>query len=77
DIRKRFVINQNKYLILMLKERFFKLRGVVQHYAWGGTTFIPALVGISNEEQKPCAEYWMGAHASAPSMLQLNGETIG
>jgi mannose-6-phosphate isomerase len=61
----------------MLKERFFKLKGVVQHYAWGGTTFIPALVGVSNEEQKPCAEYWMGAHVSAPSTLQLNGETIG
>ncbi len=61
----------------MLKERFFKLKGVVQHYAWGGTTFIPALVGISNEAQKPCAEYWMGAHASAPSTLLFNGEIIG
>ncbi|MBX9733795.1 MAG: mannose-6-phosphate isomerase, class I, partial [Chitinophagaceae bacterium] len=50
---------------------------MVQHYAWGGTTFIPALVGVSNEDQKPCAEYWMGAHVSAPSTLQLNGETIG
>jgi len=61
----------------MLKERFFKLKGVVQHYAWGGTNFIPALVGVANEANKPCAEYWMGAHASAPATLQLNGETIG
>lgn len=61
----------------MLKERIFKLKGVVQHYAWGGKQFIPDLVGITNDQAKPCAEYWMGAHASAPSMLQVNGNTVG
>jgi len=51
------------------KERIFKLKGVVQHYAWGGNTFIPELLGIAPDFSKPSAEYWMGAHASAPSEI--------
>lgn len=58
-----------------LQDRIFKLKGQVQHYAWGGYDFIPAFLGIENKEQKPCAEYWMGAHPSASSILMTkNGE---
>lgn len=51
----------------------FKLEGKVQHYAWGGTMFIPELLGVSNTENKPFAEYWMGVHPSAPSMVSKKG----
>jgi mannose-6-phosphate isomerase len=52
-----------------LKGKIFKLKGKVQNYAWGGYDYIPALLGFKNEEHKPCAEYWMGAHPSASSEL--------
>jgi mannose-6-phosphate isomerase len=50
--------------------KIFKLKGFNQHYAWGGFHFIPDLLGIPNPENKPFAEYWMGAHPSASSKLQ-------
>lgn len=46
-----------------------KLKGVVQHYSWGGTTFIPDLISEENREEKPYAEYWLGAHPNSPAML--------
>lgn len=61
---------------MMINERIFKMKGVIQNYAWGGTSYIPDLVGYKNEENKPCAEYWMGAHPSAPATFQLNGELV-
>ncbi len=56
----------------MIQDKFFKLKGKVQNYAWGGTEFIPHWLGIKNDEKKPFAEYWMGAHASAPSTIIIN-----
>jgi len=53
----------------------FHLKGVVQHYAWGGYDFIPALLHIPNEARQPCAEYWMGAHPSAPSLVTDGTQT--
>jgi mannose-6-phosphate isomerase len=53
-----------------VKHKIFKLQGKVQHYSWGGYEFIPQLLGFENSEQKPCAEYWMGAHASASGVLE-------
>lgn len=58
---------------MQLKNKIFKLRGKVQHYAWGGNEFISALTGIANPDHKPCAEYWMGAHPSAPSVIEPDG----
>jgi mannose-6-phosphate isomerase len=46
------------------------LRGVVQHYDWGGHNFIPDLLGIENATRRPYAELWIGAHAKAPSMVE-------
>lgn len=48
----------------------FKLKGKVQHYAWGGYNYLPQLLGINNTEYKPFAEYWMGAHTSSPSYIE-------
>ena len=42
------------------------LRGVIQHYDWGTTSFIPELIGDA-PTTKPCAELWFGTHSLAPS----------
>lgn len=54
-------------------DSMYKMRGVVQPYSWGGTAFIPDLIEADNTEQKPFAEYWLGAHPKAPAQL-INGE---
>lgn len=43
------------------------------HYAWGGYDFIPQTLGIQNTERKPFAEYWLGIHPLAMSVIK-NGE---
>ena len=58
-----------------LDQSIFKLKGVVQHYSWGGYEFIPQLLGIQNSEKKPFAEYWMGAHGNHPSFIE-NGKRV-
>ena len=57
------------------KNNLFKLTGKVQHYQWGGLSFIPQLLGIDNSAQQPFAEYWLGAHENAPAQLE-NGQTL-
>lgn len=52
-----------------MNDKIFKLKGKVQHYAWGGYNFIPSLIKINNSTNQPCAEYWLGAHSSAPSTI--------
>jgi mannose-6-phosphate isomerase, class I len=47
----------------------YRLEGNVQHYAWGGTQFIPALLQRENPDNKPFAEYWMGAHENVPAVV--------
>ncbi len=49
----------------------FPLRGIPQHYEWGGYEFIPELLGIGNRERRPYAELWIGAHPKAPSIAVL------
>lgn len=43
------------------------LSGFVQHYDWGGKDFIPAFIGLQNEEGMPFAELWFGVHPKGPS----------
>jgi mannose-6-phosphate isomerase len=50
-------------------QKAYKLQGKHRHYDWGGTSFIPSLMGIENVDQLPYAEYWMGAHPSAASLV--------
>jgi len=59
-----------------INEKICRLKGKVLHYAWGGYDFLPGLLNISNTEHKPFAEYWMGAHPSAPSELITRDGTI-
>lgn len=49
--------------------KIFRLEGKVQHYAWGGNAYIPSLLSQGNPDGKPFAEYWMGAHDNAPSLV--------
>ena len=44
------------------------LQGTVQHYAWGTTDAIPDLLGVP-ADGRPFAEYWLGSHPLAPSLL--------
>ncbi|MHA4846602.1 mannose-6-phosphate isomerase, class I [Flavitalea antarctica] len=53
-------------------KKIYKLEGRIQHYAWGGHEFLPALLQVPNPTNKPFAEYWMGAHINAPSMVTLS-----
>ncbi len=55
---------------------FVRLDNPVRHYAWGSADFIPDLLERTNPHRKPHAELWIGAHPSAPSMADLEGETI-
>jgi len=48
------------------------LRGVVQHYDWGGYDFIPGPLGVANNN-RPFAELWMGAHPKAPATADVAG----
>ena len=51
------------------------LKGIIQNYAWGGQTFIPDLLNIQSTHE-PYAEYWLGAHKNAPSMLLDYNKTL-
>lgn len=53
--------------------KLFHLKGKIQNYAWGGKEFIPRLLGEEIKENK-CAEYWLGAHENAPSIIQTENE---
>lgn len=55
---------------MALDHSVFKLKGVIQHYSWGGYDFIPKLLGIDNSAKKPYAEYWMGAHGNHTSFIE-------
>jgi mannose-6-phosphate isomerase len=58
----------------MSKDKIQKIKGKIQHYAWGGNTFIPTLLR-ENSTHIPCAEYWLGIHPAAVSTLQ-DGTTL-
>ncbi len=59
-----------------MQNKIYKLKGKVQHYGWGGFDYIPTLLGMDNDEHKPYAEYWLGAHPGAPAELDVNGNTL-
>ncbi|WP_301099105.1 mannose-6-phosphate isomerase, class I [Otariodibacter sp.] len=56
----------------------FKLIGKHQHYNWGGADFIPHLLALPEQDRKnePYAEYWLGAHRSAPSLVEFERKWI-
>ncbi len=46
----------------------YPLDGRVQHYAWGSRESLPGFLGRTPDGQ-PWAEWWLGAHPSAPSTV--------
>lgn len=56
--------------------KIYKIKGAVQHYDWGGFEYIQQLLNIGNTSKQPYAEYWMGAHQSAPSILMDDDKEI-
>lgn len=52
------------------------LQGKVQHYQWGGVTFLPELLGVSNPENLPFAEYWLGVHPLGPAEVSVNNQWV-
>jgi len=46
-----------------------RVRGVIQHYAWGDTDVIPQLLGLEPDGQ-PWAEYWLGTHRRGAAVLE-------
>lgn len=68
---QRYIISS----VIFINMKLFRLEGKVQHYAWGGYDYIPALLGQPKND-KPSAEYWMGAHVSAPSAIITAGGTV-
>ncbi len=57
-------------------QKAYKLQGKHRHYDWGGTSFIPNMMGIENVNHLPYAEYWMGAHPSAASIIETEQGAI-
>lgn len=49
-----------------------RIKGRIQHYAWGGKTFISGLFKQENTENLPNAEYWLGTHPGGPSTVVLS-----
>ena len=54
----------------------YKLTGSLQNYVWGGHQYIPQLLNIPAEENQYYAEWWLGAHNSAPSSIEVDGENV-
>lgn len=51
-----------------------RLTGHVQHFPWGSTDEIPAILG-QEPDGTAWAEYWLGAHPGGPTFLD-NGKTL-
>jgi mannose-6-phosphate isomerase len=55
---------------------FLGITGTPRDYAWGSRTAIPALLG-SAPTDAPEAEYWLGTHPSAPSIVATSDRDGG
>jgi mannose-6-phosphate isomerase class I len=53
-----------------------RVRGRVQHYAWGSTDAIPELLGQANPKHEPFAELWLGAHPELPAQATIGSGEI-
>jgi mannose-6-phosphate isomerase len=53
-----------------------RVRGRVQHYAWGSTDAIPELLGQANPNDEPFAELWLGAHPDLPALVTIGSGEI-
>lgn len=54
----------------------YPLEGKIQHYAWGGTIFLPQLLNIENPDNQPFAELWMGVHHRGEATITVDDNKI-
>jgi len=57
----------------------YLLYNQIQPYEWGTRgkqAYIPNLLGIPTEKNKPYAELWMGTHPAAPSQIDFDGGLV-
>ncbi len=59
-----------------ISEKPYLIDGVLQHYAWGGYSYLTALLGQGNPDRKPTAELWMGAHPKGPAQVVGKDSTL-
>ena len=62
-----------------LEPRPYKLIGKIQNYDWGTKNekaFIPKLLDIDAEKNKPYAEYWLGVHPKAPAEVLFDNDSV-
>ena len=55
----------------------YKLKGIIRDYDWGGVEFLSKFLSLSNPNHEPMAEYWLGAHDSASSILVTMNSEMG
>lgn len=49
-----------------------RIKGRIQHYSWGGNTFLSDLLNIDQPIDLPYAEYWLGVHQNGVSSVLLS-----
>jgi mannose-6-phosphate isomerase len=49
-----------------------RIKGRIQHYSWGGKTFLRDLLNIDEPVELPYAEYWLGVHPNGVSSVMLS-----
>jgi len=63
----------------MILAQPYPMKNKIQHYAWGCRgleAFIPQWLGVQPTGETPYAELWIGAHAKAPSTVDVNNEEV-
>ena len=53
-----------------------RLRNPVQSYSWGSRSELASFLGRDQPTADPQAELWMGAHATAPSEIAIDGRWV-
>ncbi|AWG42783.1 mannose-6-phosphate isomerase, class I [Candidatus Borreliella tachyglossi] len=56
----------------MRVDNIFLMKNEIKEYDWGGTSFIPSLLG-QKEDGLPKAEMWLGAHKTFSSKISVEG----
>ncbi|WP_345310294.1 mannose-6-phosphate isomerase, class I [Kocuria gwangalliensis] len=54
---------------------FFRMDNPIQNYAWGSRSVLATMQGRPVPSEQPEAELWMGAHPSAPSVIEVGGHS--
>lgn len=69
---------QNSTLEIIKATHIFPIIGKIfsSPYNWGGRDLIPNTLGFTPEPGVPYAEYWIGAHKRAPSLVAHTGKTL-